>query len=333
LPPFGDSLKKEREKRGITLEDVALTTKIGKRFLRAMEEEHFEQLPGGIFNKGFVRAYARCIGIDEDQTVADYLLASGEVLPKKVEAEPVPIPTVKAPSQKAAAAKAGNPKEVLAEKVRVREKEKVRQKEKVRERAEESPREDGSGSNFLWVAVASLLVVAALVLAIWHFVSRGSTRGPTDRSTVGPTPGSAAGVPAPGASARVPKASPPVPERGGLRNAPAPVSPTPVKSSSPAAGSFVVLIRASEESWISIQVDDKPAFEVTLETSEQQSIEAHNKIEIKIGNLAGTDLWFNGQKLALPGEEGEVRSLSFDAQGLRPQESKPRGASSPGPSP
>src|SRR6266478_10215104 len=53
---FGARLKKEREQRGVTLDDIALSTKIGKRFLSALEEEHFEQLPGGIFSKGFVRA-------------------------------------------------------------------------------------------------------------------------------------------------------------------------------------------------------------------------------------------------------------------------------------
>src|SRR6516162_4196799 len=76
---FGDRLRREREQRGISLDDVALTTKIRAGLLKALEEERFDQLPGGIFNKGFVRAYARHLGIDEDQAVADYLTAAGEV--------------------------------------------------------------------------------------------------------------------------------------------------------------------------------------------------------------------------------------------------------------
>jgi cytoskeletal protein RodZ len=63
--------------RGITLEEIALATKIGTRALRALEEEEFGKLPGGIFNKGFVRAYARYLGIDEEQAVADYETAKG----------------------------------------------------------------------------------------------------------------------------------------------------------------------------------------------------------------------------------------------------------------
>ncbi|HEX9120003.1 MAG TPA: helix-turn-helix domain-containing protein [Terriglobales bacterium] len=75
---FGDRLQREREMRGITLEEIAEATKIGTRSLRALEQQDFDKLPGGIFNKGFVRAYARYLGLDEEQAVADYLEALGE---------------------------------------------------------------------------------------------------------------------------------------------------------------------------------------------------------------------------------------------------------------
>lgn len=83
MESFGPRLKREREKKGITLDDISLSTKIGTRLLRALEDEHFDQLPGGIFNKGFVRAYARHLGMNEDQAVTDYLAASGETPPSK----------------------------------------------------------------------------------------------------------------------------------------------------------------------------------------------------------------------------------------------------------
>ena len=81
MPSFGDKLKLEREKRKITLEEISASTKIGTRMLQALEGDKFGQLPGGIFNKGFVRAYARAVGLDEEQAVADYLQASGEASP------------------------------------------------------------------------------------------------------------------------------------------------------------------------------------------------------------------------------------------------------------
>src|SRR5215475_3403709 len=75
---FGDRIRREREMRGITLDEITESTKISRRHLEALEGEHFDQLPGGVFNKGFVKAYARFLGIDEDQAVADYSAAANE---------------------------------------------------------------------------------------------------------------------------------------------------------------------------------------------------------------------------------------------------------------
>jgi cytoskeleton protein RodZ len=75
---FGARMRREREMRGITLEEITESTKISRRHLEALEGEHFDQLPGGVFNKGFVRAYAHFLGIDEERAVADYAAASNE---------------------------------------------------------------------------------------------------------------------------------------------------------------------------------------------------------------------------------------------------------------
>jgi cytoskeleton protein RodZ len=75
---FGESLKREREMRGVTLEEISLATRIATRFLRAIESEQWDQLPGGVFNRGFVRSFARYLGLDEENTVAEYTLAVGD---------------------------------------------------------------------------------------------------------------------------------------------------------------------------------------------------------------------------------------------------------------
>jgi len=75
---FGESLKREREMRGVTLEEISAATRIATRFLRAIELEEWDQLPGGVFNRGFVRAVARYLGLDEENTVAEYTLAVGD---------------------------------------------------------------------------------------------------------------------------------------------------------------------------------------------------------------------------------------------------------------
>src|SRR5437899_457403 len=75
---FGERMQREREMRSISLDEISESTKISARMLRAMEEEEFKKLPGGIFNKGFVRAYSRYLGLDEEQAVTDFLAAESE---------------------------------------------------------------------------------------------------------------------------------------------------------------------------------------------------------------------------------------------------------------
>ena len=75
---FGEKLRQQREQRGISLDTISTITKISPRMLRAIEDEHFDQLPGGVFSKGFVRAYARQVGLNEEEAVADYLTALRE---------------------------------------------------------------------------------------------------------------------------------------------------------------------------------------------------------------------------------------------------------------
>ncbi len=75
---FGESLKREREMRGVTLDEISAATRIATRFLRAIENEEWDQLPGGVFNRGFVRAVARYLGLDEENIVAEYTLAVGD---------------------------------------------------------------------------------------------------------------------------------------------------------------------------------------------------------------------------------------------------------------
>src|ERR1700751_4206541 len=70
---FGDKFRQAREKKELSLDQVSNVTKISSRMLKAIEEEHFDQLPGGVFNKGFIRAYAKHLGLNDEEAVNDYL--------------------------------------------------------------------------------------------------------------------------------------------------------------------------------------------------------------------------------------------------------------------
>lgn len=99
LGVFGEKLRKQREQRGLEIDAISNTTKISPRMLRALEEEHFDQLPGGVFNKGFVRAYARQVGLNEEEAVADYLEALRE---SQIQQQSI-LPDFRAPMGKPAA--------------------------------------------------------------------------------------------------------------------------------------------------------------------------------------------------------------------------------------
>ena len=83
---FGEHLKREREMRGVSLEEISAATRISTRFLEAIENEQWDQLPGGVFNRGFIRSIARYLGLDEDGLVAEYALET------KGESEKLPGP-------------------------------------------------------------------------------------------------------------------------------------------------------------------------------------------------------------------------------------------------
>jgi cytoskeleton protein RodZ len=70
---FGTWLRRQREAREISLRDVAERTKISMRYLEAMEDDRFEVLPAPVFAKGFLREYARYVGLSPDEVVNHYL--------------------------------------------------------------------------------------------------------------------------------------------------------------------------------------------------------------------------------------------------------------------
>jgi len=73
---FGERLKREREMRGVGLEEISAATRISTRFLAALENERWHELPGGVFNRGFIRAVARFLGLDEEALIAEYSLVT-----------------------------------------------------------------------------------------------------------------------------------------------------------------------------------------------------------------------------------------------------------------
>ena len=287
---FGARLKKQREQRKISLDDISASTKIGTRFLKALEDENFDQLPGGIFNKGFVRAYARHLGLDEDQTVEDYLEASGANLP----------------------APPNTPEKPVLE---------------LRPELERKPR-DKDEAGIPWGILAALLLAVAFGFALWSFYTREKQRAATQPDDqVAPVASSSNSPPIPEASDHKPPASgenaaaalgaqPAIPSS----STPAPGATT---AAQPSSSAFTVLVKAREDCWVTITADGKKVMENTLAASAEKSVAAQKEITVRAGNIGAVDFFFNGKKLPAQGALGEVKTLSFDADGLEVTVSTP----------
>ncbi len=91
---FGERLKREREMREVSMDELTKATRISARFVEALENEDWGRLPGGIFGHGFVRTIARYLGLNEEALLGEYDLARAEHLaaaPPKPE-ERIPSP-------------------------------------------------------------------------------------------------------------------------------------------------------------------------------------------------------------------------------------------------
>lgn len=69
---LGEKLRQARESRGITISEVAEQTRISALYIESIENNDYRGLPGGIFNKGFVKSYAKYVGIDDQEALQDY---------------------------------------------------------------------------------------------------------------------------------------------------------------------------------------------------------------------------------------------------------------------
>src|SRR5690348_626074 len=69
---LGEKLRQAREARGFTLGEVSEQTRISSLYLESIENDDYRTLPGGIFNKGFVKSYAKFVGVNEQEALADY---------------------------------------------------------------------------------------------------------------------------------------------------------------------------------------------------------------------------------------------------------------------
>jgi cytoskeletal protein RodZ len=72
MESVGEYLKRERELRKVTLEEIASVTRICTRYLQALEDGDYESIPAEVFVRGFLRAYAKCVGLSPNDIISKY---------------------------------------------------------------------------------------------------------------------------------------------------------------------------------------------------------------------------------------------------------------------
>jgi cytoskeleton protein RodZ len=326
---FGEKLQRERELRSITLDEIAASTKIGTRLLHALETEEFEKLPGGIFNKGFVRAYAKYLGLDEEQAVTDYVAAENEK-ERKRRAPLDPEQPRSSPPQLFAIQGGARPDNVY----------------NIRASAEIVPPQPDQAGSFLKAAVILVFVLGIGGFGWKYYGSRTAApktvtltdtqpqkaspvhEPPQQVATDIPDTSSAATLPA---SAAVTGSTPqPI-----AADKPADVKPSDIASKDPETATkatpgaiakpavvpaeFTLDLRADEDSWAQITADGRPLWSGIVSKDGSKSFRAAKELVIKLGNAPGVQLSYNGKPLPRFSQDSKTRTLIFTPEGLSPR--------------
>ncbi len=307
MTSIGDTLRRERLRRGLDLDKVAAETKIGRHQLEAIEANQFDRLPGGVFARSFIRQYARMLELDDEEILTELKQQFEEPADTAPVAEPQPdehLPYL--PS--------------LAD---------------VYDRL----RSDSSVAAFVWLVIA--ILVCAGVYSLWQ-----KTRQPASQVAAAPAPlrqapraapvtpmaepASLQHKPQPPAeSAGSPKAASlktyfipaEVTESGTIRVPAETAQPEPVIPREPVAkpvgfpAAMRVAFRASEPVWVSIKSDGARAYTGTLEGQESKQFDASRKMTVLVGNAGALAVSLNGKPVGPIGARGEIRLLVLTPQG------------------
>jgi cytoskeletal protein RodZ len=342
---FGDKFRKAREKKGISLDDASNVTKIGSRMLQAIEEEHFDQLPGGVFNKGFIRAYAKHLGINDQEAVSEYLDCLRQ---EQVRAQAVWEPQERSPKPEKRPPAAANSRPAKTQKPTPPV---VQAPAQTAAQTEELPglqlpkaehvrpshqkylgRENGG---IPWRLVAAAVIVLLLVVVLWrrHVIreseASAATNAASTTTTSAPTnstaPTSHAATPSLNAMQTAPanrstataaKPAPAASDSGDDQVITRAFGNSPALPAKPVAP-LTLVIRATENSYISVSADGKTVTQETLIAPANTSVRATREIVARVGNAAGVTFLWDGKEIPAEGVEGEAKTFIFDAQGMR----------------
>ena len=267
LASFGEELRREREIRGISLKEIADATKISKRFLEAIERNDHKTLPAPVFTRGFVREYARYLGLSSEEMVNRYNFAAvgddrieqSAHLERLTTPQAPPLPRKKAP-----------PMSIPPPYARV----------------------DRN------VYILIIVVFALAAVSYWALKHRRESRlaneehlGAETRAVTTPVSSSAANPSLQSTTAPTTSTAP----------------PTATSTSQPQTGSLVLSIEVTEPSVVVLEADGETVINDELRRGYHRTIEAKDRFRFRtIGNAAGITLTLNDKPVPSLGRNGQV---------------------------
>jgi cytoskeleton protein RodZ len=290
---FGDSLRREREARGVSLGEISESTKISVGFLRALEQEDYERLPGGVFNRGFVRAYSKFLGIDEEGMVADFDAAY-----EQYRAEQSPPPTV----ESAEAKKLPLPDYLKDYRFAL---------------AVFIPLMVVITIVFVWRHHNRAVESAQSAVPVAHVDENRSPASPSAvvdvKATESPAISSSAAAEQPvktvAATTAAGSSESQTTSKAALK--------TPELAAEQKPKPIRLEVHANQDSWMSVIADGKTMMEGVLPATGTRKFHAKKNIYFTTGNAGGVEVSYNGRPLPSLGTSNEVKSLTFTSDGPR----------------
>jgi cytoskeleton protein RodZ len=279
MTSIGETLRSERLRRNLELHRISEDLKISPRLLEAMEADRFDKLPGGVFTRSFVRQYARCLGLDEQEIASslDRMLNPPSVQPEVAEARPRPTADIALPRVKNWMS--------------------------------------ASDSRMAWAsslrALALVIVVALGCAAVYSWSQRR-------QRTVDVHNNAAVAAPIPKVAQSVPAAPDKAADKTSGKLNPTPANATPEAGSAERVAVPVRLqLTADQPVWVQATTDGKQAFSGTIQPHGTQIIEANDRVLLKLGNAGGVRVELNGKPVGTLGNPGEVLRVQFTSGGFQ----------------
>jgi cytoskeleton protein RodZ len=293
MSTFGENLRREREMRGVTLEEISENTKINVRLLKALEADRFSELPGGIFTRNFIRAYCQYLGLDEEHALAEYKRAAGAPsdndLTRLAQNRPLSSP---------AGARARLLPWVVIAVLLGSGYAVYRYSEQVAE-IKPAPRHD---------AAASLNIPSPPGLSSAASSASSSAQG------AGPSSNPASSSPASDSNAGS------APDSNVGANPPGTPPASAVNTDQAATlgeGNLVLRVSTTEDAWMAVAADGKTLWQHHLPANSTRTFRAKDSFDVTTGNAQGTALTLNGEVQKPLGREGEFKRVHLTRDNLQ----------------